>query len=162
MLTTTLVAHPWLTTVALAAVVLAGPILGAWLAPRPRIASALLTPATMVVGLFTLLPVDRKVELGCQVEWNVPSLGAVEMIANIVLFVPAVLLAAVLTGRPWLVFIAGCGAAALIETVQALLPVLGRSCSTSDWLANALGALLGAVLAAVALWIDRRGDLPTQ
>ncbi|MCC9177270.1 VanZ family protein [Arthrobacter sp. zg-Y750] len=62
-------------------------------------------------------------------------------------------------------FVAGVGLSALIEAVQAFVPVLGRSCTATDWLANSAGALTGAVLAAAALWIHRartRRRLPAE
>ena len=37
------------------------------------------------------------------------------------------------------------------EAVQALVPAIGRSCSTNDWLSNSIGAAIGAALAALAL-----------
>lgn len=71
--------------------------------------------------------------------------------ANIILFVPLVLLAGVLTRRPLLTSVAASGLSFSIEVLQAFVTILGRSCSTNDWLANTLGALLGAVLAMLAL-----------
>ena len=156
MLSRTLAEHPWLTTSALVVAVVLGPIAGAWLVPRPRMTSSLLRPASVGVILFTLLPIHRNVTPGCTVEWHFPRLGAVEVMANVVLFIPAVLLAGVLTRRPWLIFLMASGVSALIEGIQALVTALGRSCSTNDWLANSLGAVLGALLAAVALRLARR------
>jgi len=154
-LSTTLVEHPWLTTAALLALVVLGPLAGAWLVPRPRVASSLLTPAGVVVVLFTLLPTQRDLEVGCRVEWSLPTLGAVELMANVVLFVPVVLVAGVLTRRPLLVLGLAVAASAVIEVIQAFVTGLGRSCSTNDWLSNSLGGLLGAVLALVAIRLAR-------
>ena len=81
------------------------------------------------------------------------------------LFGPLVLLAGIVTRRPWAMFLAGTALSALIEAVQALVPMLGRSCTATDWLANSAGALTGAVLAAAALWIHRarnRRRLPVE
>lgn len=160
MLATVLVEYPWLTTTALVALVLLGPVVGAWLAPRRRATRVLLVLAVVVVAGLTLLPTRRELEVGCTVEWTVPTLGAVELVANVVLFAPVVLLAGVLTRRPLLALLAASATSAVIEVVQAFATVLGRSCSTNDWLSNTLGAVLGAVLAAVALrlaawWSER-------
>lgn len=151
MLSTILVSYPWLTTAAFLSLALLGPVLGSRLVSRPRVTTALLVLAGAAVVLLTLMPTSRVLDVGCAVEWSLPQLGAVEHMANIILFVPVVLLAGVLTGRPLLAFVAASGLSILIEAVQAFVPVLGRSCSTNDWLANTLGALLGAVLAVVAL-----------
>jgi hypothetical protein len=35
------------------------------------------------------------------------------------------------------------------------VPALGRSCDTTDWSSNTIGAAIGAVLAAVALHLAR-------
>ncbi len=39
---------------------------------------------------------------------------------------------------------------------QAMLPALGRSCTSDDWIANSAGALIGGALAAGALAVARR------
>ncbi|WP_199424752.1 VanZ family protein [Actinotalea solisilvae] len=155
MLSTALVERPWLTTAALLALVVLGPVVGAWLAPRPRVTRLLLALALVAVAALTLVPTGRELAVGCAVEWAVPTLGAVEVMANVVLFVPVALLAGVLTRRPLVVLLAASGASLLLEVLQAFATGLGRSCSTNDWLANTLGALLGTVLAAVALRLAR-------
>ncbi|TCP43609.1 VanZ like protein [Tamaricihabitans halophyticus] len=150
MLSTIVVTYPWLTTAALVALLILGPLAGSWLTTRSRITGALLTLSILAVALFTLLPADRDLVVGCTVAWSLPTLGAVELMANLVLFVPPVLLAGILTGRPGTMLLVASGASAVIEVIQAFLPVLGRSCATNDWLANTLGAALGAVLAVAA------------
>ncbi len=67
------------------------------------------------------------------------------------LLVAPALFAAVATRRPLLVFLATTVLSALIETVQALIPVIGRSCSTNDWLSNTIVAAIGVLLAVIAL-----------
>lgn len=156
MLSTALVERPWLTTAALLVLVLLGPVAGAWLAGQPRVTRVLLALALVVVAALTLVPTGRELAVGCAVEWSVPTLGAVELIANVVLFVPVTLLAGVLTRRPLVVLLAASGASVLVEVLQAFATGLGRSCSTNDWLANTLGALLGAGLAWVALRLATR------
>lgn len=156
MLSTILVEHPWLTTTTLVALVVVGPLLGAWLVGRQRTTGVLLALALLVVAALTLVPTSRDLERGCWVEWTVPTPGAVELVANVILFVPVVLLLGVLLQRPLLALLMASAGSLLVETVQALAPALGRSCSTDDWFSNTIGAALGAVLAAVALLIDRR------
>lgn len=80
-----------------------------------------------------------------------PTVGRVELAANVVLFVAPALFAAVATRRPALAFVAASVLTALIETVQALVPAIGRSCSTNDWLSNTIGAAIGVMLAVIAL-----------
>jgi hypothetical protein len=77
--------------------------------------------------------------------------GAVELMANLVLFVPPALLFGVALRRPLLVLVGAGATSALIEVLQAFATVLGRSCSTNDWLYNTLGAALGAAIAVAAL-----------
>ena len=78
-----------------------------------------------------------------------------EPLANVVLFGPLVLLDGVVTRRPVPMFLAGAALSAFTEAIQALIPQLGRSCTTTDWLANSAGALTGAVPAAAALGTHR-------
>ena len=59
----------------------------------------------------------------------------VGLMANLVLFV-----------RPALF-----GLSVVLEALQALVPGLGRSCDTTDWLSNTIGAATGAAHAAAAL-----------
>ncbi|WP_344004592.1 VanZ family protein [Nocardioides lentus] len=155
MITTVLVEHPWLTTVGLVASVALGPLVGWWLVGRPRLTRWLAAASLAPVVVLTLAPTSRSLDVGCVAEWSLPTLGAVELVANVVLFVPPVLLLGVATGRPLLVLLGASATSGLIELVQALAPQLGRSCSTDDWLSNTLGAVLGAALAASALALSR-------
>lgn len=163
MISTFLVEHPWITTVALAASVMLGPIAGYWLVGRPRHNKWLAIAALAPVALLTLAPTRRSLDVGCAVEWSFPRLGAVELMANVVLFVPVVLLFGVLIGHPVLVLLGASLTSGLIELFQAVVPALGRSCSTNDWLSNTLGSALGAALAAMALAVSRlREEAETQ
>ena len=98
-----------------------------------------------------MLPTDRRAFDRCEVAWTLPTAGRVEQAANVVLFVAPALFAAVATRRPALAFVAASALTALIETVQGLIPAIGRSCSTNDWLSNTVGAAIGVLLAVVAL-----------
>lgn len=151
MITTILVEHPWLAPTALALLVALGPLVGWLVARRPGAAWLLAGLATVPVVVLTMLPTDRRAFELCEVAWALPTVGRVELAANVVLFVAPVLFAVVATRRPLLVAVAGSGLSALVETVQALVPALGRSCSTNDWLSNSIGVVIGAVLGAVAL-----------
>lgn len=157
MITDVLLAHPWLSPVAIGLLVVLGPLVGSRLVGRPRWAWALVAFALLSVVGLTLVPVDRVLEVGCTVQWAVPTIGRVELLANVVLFVAPVLLAGVASRRPGVALAAGSAASVLIEAVQALVPAIGRSCDTTDWSSNTLGALLGAVLAWVALRLAARG-----
>jgi glycopeptide antibiotics resistance protein len=155
MLSTILVEYPWMTTVALVVLVVLSPFVGAWLVPRVRITRVLLTVSIVALALLTLVPTSRDLAVGCAKEWVLPTFGAVELMANLLLFAPVVLQAGVLTRRPLAAVLVASGASAVIEVVQAFVTVLGMSCSTNDWLSNTLGALLGAVLAAASLRLAR-------
>ncbi|WP_322920573.1 VanZ family protein [Nocardioides renjunii] len=162
MITTVLVEHRWLTTTALVLLVVLGPAVGYWLTDRPRLAGAAALLSLVPVAALTLMPTSRDLAVGCAVEWAMPSLGAVEPMANLVLFVPPALLLGVALRRPIAVLVGASAVSALIELAQAFLTGLGRSCSTNDWLSNTLGAALGAGLAVAALWlrsyVDRSGE----
>lgn len=160
MIATVLLQHPWVTPGALLLVVLLAPFLGARLSTRPRVAWWLAAVSLVPVAVLTLVPVQRELYARCTVQWALPTPGRVELVANVLLFVGPALLVGVAGRRPWAAFLAASGVSVLVEVVQALLPALGRSCDTTDWLSNSLGALLGAVLAVAALALARRTDLP--
>lgn len=151
MITNVLLEHRWLSPTALALLVVLGPVVGSWLVTRPRVAWALTALSLVPVALLTLVPVDRQLFMRCEVAWTMPTVGRVELAANVVLFVVPALLATVAARRPLLAAGAASGLSAAIEAVQALTPALGRSCSTNDWLSNTIGALLGALLGWLAL-----------
>ena len=109
-----------------------------------------------VVGvlLLTLSPTRRSMTFGCAVDWS-PQLTASEPLANVLLFVPLVLLLAVASRRPVRAALAGSAVSLGIELVQAVVTAIGRSCDTSDWIANTAGSAIGATLAAVGLGFAR-------
>lgn len=156
MLSTILVEYPWLTSAAFFMLVLLGPIAGAWLVPRPFVTRMALALSIVTLTLLTLIPTTRAPSVGCAIEWALPSFGAVELMANVILFAPVALVAGIATKRPLVALLIASGAAAAIEVVQAIIPALGRSCSTNDWLSNTLGAALGALLAVAAMRLARR------
>jgi hypothetical protein len=155
-MTDVLLQHPWLSPAALAVIIVIGPIIGRSLVSRPRLSRALTGLALVPVAVLTLLPVDRVVFERCAVQWALPTPGRVELMANVVLFVAPVLLAGVTTRRPVLAMVAGSVLSGGLEALQALVPAIGRSCDTGDWLSNTVGAVIGGALAWVALAPPRR------
>ena len=158
MIATFLVQYPWVTTAALLAVVVVGPFVGVWVASRPSLAWVLTGIVLLAVFAIALYPESRRPAPGCQVSWSFPTLGAVELIANIILFVPPVLLAAIASRRPFVAFVAGSALSVLIELLQLTAPGIGRSCDTGDWLQNTIGAGIGAALAVLSLFVVRRRE----
>lgn len=156
MITNVLLEHPWLSPAALGLAVLLGPVIGSRLVARPRAAWVLAAVSLLPVLALTLVPVDREPFERCVVQWAVPTFGRVELMANVVLFVAPVLLAGVASRRPLLALLGGSATSAAIEAVQALVPAIGRSCDTTDWTSNTLGALVGALLAWAALLLAVR------
>jgi hypothetical protein len=156
MITNVLIDHPRMSPVALAVFVLVGPLVGAWLATRPRLAWWLCGVSLLPVAVTTLMPTDRQTLGFCTVQWMVPTPGRVELMANVVLFVAPVLFLTVATRRAALALLGGIALSATIELVQALVPAIGRSCDTTDGLSNAIGAALGAALGWIALRLAAR------
>lgn len=161
MITAFVVEHPWLSPTALALLVIFGPFVGRWLTFRPRLAWWLTGISLVPVALLTLVAVDSERSMCCEVAWALPTVGRAELVANVVLFVAPMLLAGVAVRRPVLALIAGSGLSAAIELLQALVPELGRFCSTNDWLSNTIGAGMGSALAWVALRLARRSSPQT-
>jgi VanZ like protein len=74
------------------------------------------------------------------------ELGALDVLANVVMFVPfgfALLLA---TNRPWLSIAACVATTVIVESLQ-IRVIVGRDASLSDVLANSLGGLIGVEIA---------------
>ncbi len=151
MISTLLVEHSWVAPTLLVVVVVAGLLAGPTLAAHRRLTWTLASVSLLPVLALTLVPVDRELFARCTVQWALPTPGRVELMANVVLFVAPVLLLGIALRRPVAALLAGTGASVALEVVQAVVPAIGRSCDTNDWLANTLGAVLGAALALVAL-----------
>ncbi|MFF2623104.1 VanZ family protein [Oerskovia jenensis] len=160
MISTLLVQYPWFSPTVLALLVIAGPLAGRWLYGRPRVAWGLFGVSLVPIVLLTLVPSSREIVERCAVAWVLPTFGRVELMANVILFVPPVLLAAIASRRPLVAFLGGVAGSAAVELVQALTPALGRSCDTNDWLTNSIGAGIGTVLAGAAIWAARRRPAP--
>lgn len=156
MITDVLLDHPWMTPVALAVLIVLAPIVGGWLVGRTKVAWGFAGLALVPVVALTLVPVDRQLYERCTIQWVMPTPGRVEVFANLVLFVAPVFLAGVATRRPMPALLCGIGLSLLIEVVQALIPGIGRSCDSTDLLANTLGAAIGSGLAAGVLVLTER------
>jgi hypothetical protein len=157
-ISTLLALAPWLAFSFLMATIVVGPVVGVWLADRPRITAVLLAAGLIAVLAVTLYPDgDPYPTITCSAGLPYLAPTAVESTANILLFVPITLLAGVLWRRPVMAILGGTALSIVIEVVQAVVLVIGRACDTSDWITNTLGAVIGGVLAAVALgWRRRR------
>ena len=153
MISTFLVEHSWLASVGLLAVLIVGPVLAYLLSKHRRGAWWLAGISVAAVLVITMYPEGRTVMPGCEVTLPYLSLGAVESVANVILFVPPVLFGAVASRRPLVALAGGIVLSALIELLQLAAPVFGRSCDTSDLISNAIGAVMGAALAAAGLRI---------
>ncbi|MEU3600931.1 VanZ family protein [Streptomyces sp. NPDC006798] len=127
---------------------------------RP-VARALATAAVAAVLMLTLPPVGSAPHTSVTCETSLDPVRRIlfaEGWLNVALFVPVGLFGALAVRRPLAVVVSGTVLSALIETVQALLPRLGRGCDSGDLVMNTLGAALGAVAAAVCWYAaDRAG-----
>lgn len=148
MITTLLVEHSALVPVALVLIALACVAVG-WLVLRRRGAWVLTGLSLLPVVALTLVPAggNRLDHVLCVVQFSVPTLGSVELLANVALFLPPAFFATLATRRPLVVLVAGTGVSATIEALQALVFAIGRACDTNDWLMNTVGVAAGVLLA---------------
>jgi hypothetical protein len=161
-LSTLLVQVSWLPAAVLLLAVLVGPFVGAVIARRTTLLRGLFVVSLLIVAGLTLYPEGGTDSgISCAVEAPYFSLRAAETLANVLLFIPPVLLAGLLFRRPVLTALGGSAASALVELAQAVVPALGRACDTGDWITNTIGAVLGGVVATAALALERRRRLST-
>lgn len=73
-----------------------------------------------------------------------------ERVGNVLMFVPLTFFAVLASGRPVRIAVAGVALPVGIELTQSILD-FGRECVGYDWVNNAIGALLGAVLGALTV-----------
>lgn len=124
--------------------------------------------AILPVLALTLLPGGKGASAGgCTVQFALPALGRVELLANVALLLPAAVFAALATRRPWVVLAAGAGLSAGIEAVQAAVPAIGRACDTNDWAMNTLGVVVAVLVARGTLALAdraaaRRAPVPAE
>jgi hypothetical protein len=151
LITNFLLEHPALVPGVVLLIALAGVGVGFLVMPRRhgrRITWVLTALSVLPVLALTLVPDGvRMDEILCTVQFAAPTLGRVELLANVALFFPPVFFATLATRRPLLMLAAGSGLSAAIEAIQALVPGIGRACDTNDWLMNTIGSAIGALLA---------------
>jgi hypothetical membrane protein len=122
-----------------------------------RVMWALAIVSFLPIVALTVVPTGvRMDEVVCAVQFYLPTLNRVEVLANVALFVPPVYFATLATRRPLLIVLAGVTLSAMIEAVQALVPAIGRACDTNDWAMNTSGMVLGVLLAAATFALIRR------
>ena len=160
MISTLLAEYPWLARGGVGVALVVAPFVAGWLLPRQRVAWALAYLSAAAIAGLTLLPDGTRRVAGCELPVAVADLLGVEPLANVVLFLPLALALTAATGRPLPAFLVGLGASAAIELVQWAVPAIGRSCTSTDFVANTVGAALGAALAALGLLIARRRARP--
>lgn len=157
MITNVLLDHSELVPVALFLVALLCAGTGYLLPTRPRILWALTGLSLIPVFALTLVPTRHPSDaVFCTVQFSLPTLGTVELLANVALFLPPVCFAALATRRPLAILAAGSGVSAVIEALQAVVPAIGRACDTNDWLMNTLGAVAGTLIALGTTWLVKR------
>jgi glycopeptide antibiotics resistance protein len=163
MISTVLAEDPWLFRALLAVAIVGLAGLG-WIVLRPsrwaRLTRRTLAALSLVaIVALTLSPSSG----GGEVEFCVVDAFWTENIgitglANIVLFVPAALFGGLATRRPFAIFAAAAGLSAGVETAQAIFAGLGRSCTTSDWMLNTIGAALGTLICIAMIALRRRTE----
>ncbi|MCT2586853.1 VanZ family protein [Actinophytocola gossypii] len=157
MITNFLLEHSALVPVALVLVALA--CVGVGLAVRRsggRVRWLLAGVSLLPVVALTLVPTPGRVFSVCAVQFSVPTLGSVELLANVALFVPPVYFTTLATARPLLTLALATTLSAAIEALQALLPTIGRACDTNDWAMNTAGSVIAVLLARATLALTRR------
>jgi hypothetical protein len=159
MIATLLAEAPWLVRVVLLALVGASSFAAYWLSFRRGTTWIVVWLSGVAIASVTLIPGSSREVTVCVLPVTPTELLGPEPTANVLLFVPFALALAVLLKRPVIAFLAGTGASMVIELAQWFVPAIGRSCSSTDWIANTLGAFLGAGFAALGLWVAvRRTD----
>ncbi|WP_410661647.1 VanZ family protein [Amycolatopsis sp. lyj-112] len=157
MITNVLLDHSELVPVALLLVALICAGTGYLLSARPRILWALTGLSLIPVVALTLVPTRYPADaVFCTVQFALPTLGTVELLANVALLLPPVCFASLATRRPLAMLAAGSGSSVVIEALQAFVPAIGRACDTNDWLMNTLGTLAGALIALGTIWLAKR------
>lgn len=155
-ITNALLDQRWISPTALVVLILVGPFVAAWLSGRRKLLLSAFAVSLIPVAVLTLYPVKRVLYQRCEVAWALPTIDRVEIAANVVLFVVPALLATVAWRRPLLALLGGVATSAGIEAFQGTVTLLGRSCSTNDWMANSIGTAIGAGLGVIALITVRR------
>jgi glycopeptide antibiotics resistance protein len=147
MITNFLMDHSALVPVTLVLIALVCAGVGYLFLRSRKVMWTLATLSVLPVFALTLVPTSGRAYETCAVQFSLPSLGTVELLANVALFFPPVFFAALATRRPLLMLVAGTGLSAALEALQALVPAIGRSCDTNDWMMNTIGAVAGTLVA---------------
>ena len=155
MITNFLLDHAALVPAAVLVLALACAAVGWFARDHRRVLWVLSGLSGTAILALTLVPAPRSRldRITCTLQVSAPTLGSVELLANVALFVPLVCFTALATRRPLATLAAGLMLSAVVEAAQALVPAIGRACDTNDWLMNAAGAVVGAAL---ALLVRRR------
>jgi VanZ family protein len=122
-----------------------------------RILWTLAALSVLPVIALTLTPPTTRVDgVICTFQFAVPTLGTVELLANVALFFPLVYFTTLATRRLLLTLATGMALSAAAEAVQALVPAIGRACDTNDWAMNTIGTIAAALLASATIAIATR------
>ncbi|GAB3435788.1 VanZ family protein [Actinophytocola sediminis] len=127
-----------------------------------RIMWTLVVLSLVPVVALTLVPTAGRAYAVCTLQFAMPTLGTVELLANVALFIPPVFFATLATRRPLLTLAVGTALSAAIEAVQALAPAIGRACDTNDWAMNTAGAVIAVLLAGGTSKLSRSGEVASS
>lgn len=117
----------------------------------PRRAAAFLPAAAflLVVGILTLRPIPGQAAMSHMTPWwclLCGALGTVDVLLNVLLFVPFGVALRLTGARPGSIALIGLGVSVAIELLQwKVIP--GRDASISDVITNTVGTLLGGLVA---------------
>jgi glycopeptide antibiotics resistance protein len=161
MITNFLLDHSTLIPVTMAVIAVVCVVVGyLLLRARPRCGHRVLWTlvglSLLPVAALTLLPTLGRSFVFCVIQFSMPTLRSVELLANVALFFPPVFFATLATRKPLLTLATGTALSAAIEIIQGLLPAIGRSCDTNDWAMNTAGATVAAILASATMAFTRR------
>jgi hypothetical protein len=118
----------------------------------PRLAACCVPAAFVLIVAATLSPTGLHYpggfgQCGARLA-GIGGLTSIQAPLNILLFVPFSGMLALAGGRRAEAITAGVGLSAAVESIQALIPALGRTCQLHDVMTNSLGAFCGVGLAA--------------
>ena len=116
-------------------------------APRPRRGAAFWVLGLLLIAAATLPPLPQQTAASAATPlWCVVcgEYGGVDVLQNILLFIPLGVGLRIAGFRTWMVCACGLSVSLLVETLQ-LTVIPGRDASLSDLLTNTLGGWVGAV-----------------
>lgn len=130
---------------------------------RPVMVRALFAASVAGIVSVTLLPGNGSTGQGVVCDTGSPftqltqSSASTSALLNVALFVPAPFFGVLVFRRPATVAAIAALTSGVVELLQAESDS-GRACSVTDFSANTIGALLGALFGVLALWFWRRRD----